>query len=311
MARIYIDAGHGGSDSGAVRYLVEKTVNLKIALACDEYLRAKGIETMMARTTDVTKNLATRTSEANKYKADYYVSIHNNAGEGDGAEMYFSIYRGVGEDLAHNILDEIAKIGQNIDRGCKMKKASSGKDYYAVIRNTNMPSVIAECVFVDNAKDAQILDTDAECKAMGVAIAKGVIKTLIAQGKYKEPALQYKTHVQSIGWMDWVKAGKTAGTTGQAKRMEAIIIDAPTDWDIQYQVHCQRIGDMPLVKDGEIAGTVGQGLRMESIRILANKKIMYRVHQQGIGWTKWYTNGEWAGVKGQSKRMEAIEIKEA
>ena len=304
---IYIDPGHGGSDSGAVKYLVEKNVALTIAKYCDEFLRNKGIGTLMARTTDVYKSLDARIHEANVNNCTYYVSIHLNGGEGDGVETFYTINGGVGKTLATNILDEIVKLGQN-SRGIKTKKGSSGTDYYAVIRQTNMPATIVECAFVDHPQDYKILDTDAECKAMGIAIAKGIIATLKTQGLYEDEPLKYRVHCQSYGWQNWSRAGETAGTVGEAKRMEAIVIDAPADYNLKYQVHVQKIGDMPLVNDGEIAGTVGQALRVESIRIVSDKPIAYRVHQQTYGWSDYVLNGEWAGVKGQSKRIEAIEI---
>lgn len=309
---IYIDAGHGGSDPGAVGYIVEKEVALSIARYCDEYLRSKGIATLMARNTDVYKSLNDRVNEANRAKATYYVSIHLNAGRGDGVETYHSIYRGVGEDLATNIFNEIVKIGQNDDRGVKTKRGSDGSDYYYVIKCTNMPATIVECTFADHPQDYKIVDTAAEQKAMGIAIAKGIIATLKAQGLYIDEQLRYKSHVQDDGWeKEWCKEGETSGTVGESKRMEALIIDAPADWGLKCQVHCQDYGDMPVVSDGEVAGTVGKSKRMEAIRIMANKPLKYRVHVQNIGWMPWVTNGEWAGTKGQSKRIEAIEIKRA
>lgn len=309
---IYLDAGHGGSDSGAVGYIVEKDVALSVTRYCDEYLRSKGIATLMARNSDVYKSLNDRIKEANKKKATYYVSIHLNAGKGDGVETYHSIYRGVGEDLATNIFNEIVKIGQNDDRGVKTRRSVDGSDYYAVIRGTKMPATIVEVAFVDHSQDYKIVDTAAEQKAMGIAIAKGIIATLKAQGLYKDEELKYKSHVQSYGWeKEWCKAGETSGTVGEGKRMEALIIDAPSDWDLIYQVHCQSYGDMSTVSDGHIAGTVGKAKRMESIKINASVPIEYRVHQQKEGWSKWYTNGQWAGAKGKSLRLEAIEIRKA
>ena len=309
---IYLDPGHGGSDSGAVGYIVEKKVALSISRYCDEYLKQKGIDVLMARYSDMYKSLADRVNEANRAKATYYVSIHLNAGKGDGVETYHSIYRGVGEDLATNIFNEIVKLGQDDDRGVKTRTGVDGQDYYYVIKYTNMPATIVEVAFVDNVNDYKIVDTDAECKAMGIAIAKGIIATLKAQGLYKDEELKYKSHSQTYGWeKDFCKPGETSGTVGEGKRMEALIIDAPSDWDLTYQVHCQTYGDMPVVTDGNIAGTVGKGKRMESVKIDANVPLMYRVHQQKEGWSKWYTNGQWAGIKGKSLRLEAIEIKRA
>lgn len=176
MAKVYIGIGHGGSDPGAVKYLVEKDVNLKMGLACRDYLKAAGVETKMSRKTDKTVTINTKCNEANAWGADLALDIHNNAGGGDGAEVFHSINYGTGEKLAKNILAELEKIGQN-SRGTKVKQGANG-DYFGFIRQTNMPAVITECVFVDNKADAAQADTDEECKAFGVAIAKGILKTL-------------------------------------------------------------------------------------------------------------------------------------
>lgn len=176
MAKVYIGVGHGGSDPGAVKYLVEKDVNLKMALACRDYLSKAGVETKISRENDKDSSISQKTSEANSWGADLALDIHNNAGAGEGAEVLHSIHYGKGAELAKNILDELTKIGQK-SRGTKTKQGSNG-DYFGFIRQTNMPAVITECVFVDNQKDAAKADTDEECRAFGEAIAKGVLMTL-------------------------------------------------------------------------------------------------------------------------------------
>lgn len=176
MAKVYIGVGHGGSDSGAVKYLVEKDVNLKMALACYDYLDAAGVDVKISRTTDRGSSIIEKVNAANVWDADLALDIHNNAGGGDGAEVYHSIVNGTGKILAENILDEFEKIGQNV-RGAKTKQ-ENGTDYFGFIRLTNMPAVITEAVFVDNAADAADADTNAECIQFGKAIAKGVLKTL-------------------------------------------------------------------------------------------------------------------------------------
>lgn len=176
MAKVYIGVGHGGSDSGAVKYLVEKDVNLKMALACRDYLKAAGVDVKISRTTDKDSSIIEKVTAANIWGADLALDIHNNAGGGDGAEVYHSIVGGTGKRLANNILNEFEKIGQNI-RGAKTKQ-ENGTDYFGFIRLTDMPAVITEAVFVDNAADAAQADTEAECKAFGIAIAKGVLRTL-------------------------------------------------------------------------------------------------------------------------------------
>lgn len=176
MAKVYIGVGHGGSDSGAVKYLVEKDINLKMALACRDYLKAAGVDVKISRTTDKDSSIAEKVTAANIWGADLAIDIHNNAGGGDGAEVYHSIVGGTGKRLADYILSEFEKIGQNV-RGAKTKP-ENGTDYFGFIRLTDMPAVITEAVFVDNAADSAQADTDAECKEFGIAIAKGVLRTL-------------------------------------------------------------------------------------------------------------------------------------
>jgi len=109
--------------------------------------------------------------------------------------------------------------------------------------------------------------------------------------------------------------GNVAGTVGQARRLEAIIIKliGSTDCYIQYESHVQNIGWMAWMGDGKIAGTVGQGLRMEAIKIkLVNApegaSIQYQVHVQGIGWMPFISDGQTAGTVGKGLRIEAIKI---
>lgn len=132
------------------------------------------------------------------------------------------------------------------------------------------------------------------------------------------PSVIYQTHVQSYGWQNWVSDGQISGTSGEAKRLEAIRItleDSDISGGIIYQTHVQSYGWQDWVSDGQMAGTSGQAKRLEAVRIkltgdLAEKyDIYYRVHVQSYGWLDWVKNGETAGTTGQAKRLEAIEIK--
>lgn len=177
MARVFIGVGHGGADPGAVGYLVEKNVNLKMATACYQYLTVRGVEVKLSRTGDASDGLMTRIERCNAYAPDLALDIHNNAGGGDGFEVFHSIIGGTGKQLAKNIEKEVVKIGQN-SRGIKTKKNSYGRDYFGFIRKTKCPAVICEGVFVDNRVDAAQADTDAECRKFGEAYARGILATL-------------------------------------------------------------------------------------------------------------------------------------
>jgi len=122
----------------------------------------------------------------------------------------------------------------------------------------------------------------------------------------------YQANVEGIGWMNEVALGEVAGTTGQSKRLEALIINF--NGGIKYSAHVENIGWQNWVYAGEVAGTVGKNLRMEAIRIqLVGRTeqyydVYYRVHVENVGWLGWAKNGEPAGTAGASLRMEAIQI---
>lgn len=176
MSKVFIGVGHGGSDSGAVGYLVEKDVNLNMAIACKNYLEANGVEVMMSRYKDEEDSLNEEARECNAYSPDLAIDVHNNAGGGDGFEVYHTIYGGVGKALAENIENEVIAIGQN-SRGIKTRQGNRG-DYYGFIRMTKCPAVITEGVFVDNKADASQADELYEQEQFGIAYAKGILKTL-------------------------------------------------------------------------------------------------------------------------------------
>lgn len=175
--KVYIDAGHGGSDPGAVKYVTEEHVNLAMALACRDYLEAHGVDVKMSRTTDIGTSINNMAATANSWGADLVISIHNNAGGGDGFEVFHSVVGGTGKTLAKNIEAEVKKIGQN-SRGLKTRAGNGGTDYFGMIRLTDAPAVIVEGAFVDNKKDAAQIDTKAEQQSFGYAYARGILKTL-------------------------------------------------------------------------------------------------------------------------------------
>lgn len=178
MAKVFLGVGHGGNDPGAVKYLIEKDVNLNMALGCRDYLVEHGVQVGMSRTKDENDTLNEEIKECNAYDPDVCVDIHNNAGGGDGFEAYYHHLGGRSKTLAQNIEAEVKAIGQN-SRGCKTRLNSKGNaDYYGFIRETKASAVIVEGLFVDNATDVKIADTVPEQRAFGAAIARGILKTL-------------------------------------------------------------------------------------------------------------------------------------
>jgi N-acetylmuramoyl-L-alanine amidase len=177
MAKVYIGVGHGGSDPGAVKYLVEKDIDLQMAKGCRDYLKEHGVDVLISRTGDIDSSINEKTTMCNHWGADLALDIHNNAGGGEGFEVWHSVNGGKGKVLAQNIEKEVVKIGQK-SRGLKTKKNAYGSDYFGFIRQTKCPAIICEGVFVDNKADAAKADTEEKCRAFGVAYAKGILATL-------------------------------------------------------------------------------------------------------------------------------------
>lgn len=129
------------------------------------------------------------------------------------------------------------------------------------------------------------------------------------QSKIVEPDLKYKVHIENIGWTEWENAGEVAGTEGESKRIEAIILQGNNGLDLQYRVHMQNLGWSDWVGNGQIAGTTGQSRRIEAIEIKANKTLEVQEHIQNVGWMPVSSGTEiHVGTEGKSLRLEAFKI---
>lgn len=148
-------------------------------------------------------------------------------------------------------------------------------------------------------------------------VKKGSVAPGSTKNSFKQNIL-YKTHIQNIGWQNYVNSTQVSGTTGQALRLEGIKIMVPENINIsgnvEYSVHVQNIGWQNFVRNNAMAGTSNRNLRLEAIKIrltdnLAKKyDIYYRVHCENFGWLGWAKNGEKSGSAGYSYRLEGIQI---
>ena len=172
MAKVFLSAGHGGSDPGAVAYgLKEKDINLQTLLACHNELVRHGVVVLCSRMTNENDPVTEEVKEANASGADIAVSFHANAGGGDGFEVFYNTTKTNSKKLAGLTEKYVKQLGQN-SRGLK----SGDKLYF--IRNTTMPAVLVESFFLDNAKDKTIGDTLSKQESFGVAYAKAILEYL-------------------------------------------------------------------------------------------------------------------------------------
>lgn len=172
--KIVIDAGHGGTDPGAVyQNRLEKDDNLALALAVGEILEGQGYEVVYTRTEDVYDSPSEKARIANRSGADYFVSIHRNSTKNDntlnGVQTLVYDDSGIKAVMARNINSELEKVGyRNIN--------VSERPNLTVLRRTNMPAVLVEAGFINSDVDNSLFDNSFSQTAE--AIARGIDETI-------------------------------------------------------------------------------------------------------------------------------------
>ncbi|WP_096199529.1 N-acetylmuramoyl-L-alanine amidase [Bacillus sp. FJAT-45350] len=222
MVKICLDAGHGGNDSGAIGHgLQEKDVALDIVKRIDEKLKQyEGVQTLLTRSSDIFVELAERAAIANRWGADYFLSAHLNAfnGQANGYEDFIHISASAQSISHQNTMHaEITKQVPEINnRGRKTAN-------FAVLRLTRMPAILTENGFIDNARDAALLKRPDFLDRIAHGHVEGIIKIYglqrkvvpsmsqsgpfpdVPKGHWAEKAIE---HVKKEGIMQ----GKTDGT---------------------------------------------------------------------------------------------------
>lgn len=182
LKRVFVDAGHGGSDPGAVGIVRESDMNIKVTNYMCAYL-TEYYECEVYK--DITADsISTVTARANKWGADLFVSNHFNAGKGNGWEGL--VYSVNGRALGLIFEKHVKAAGQN-SRGVKYRPD------LGVLRLTNMAAILNEGCFVDNWADLQDWNDDRELLVLGTAYAKAAAEYLSLPAKVKsEPKPEEK-----------------------------------------------------------------------------------------------------------------------
>ncbi len=132
------------------------------------------------------------------------------------------------------------------------------------------------------------------------------------------PGVSYCSYVEGLTWLDWVKNGAKSGTTGKAKRMEALkikLVSNTVSGSVTYRTYIGGDGWQEWVSDGEVSGDINKSKQIEAVQIKLTKNmakqydIYYRVHVQSRGWLSWTMNGSASGTTGMGRRVEAIQIR--
>lgn len=188
-AVILLDPGHGGDDPGALGIgdqVRESDINLAVAYATRDALRAKGATVYLTRQGNETLSLDERRNIAQSAEPDLFVSIHSNGSENKnaiGTAVYY--YKGFSQPLASNIYGEMIKVFKNnlyYGQQNLYDDLSDGARYYpfAVTRIEDCPSVLIETGYVTNDAECYKLIESSTHQLFGQAIATGIEKTLLS-----------------------------------------------------------------------------------------------------------------------------------
>lgn len=172
--KIALDAGHGGSDPGAVyKGRQEKEDTLDLTLAVGDILKKNGIDVYYTRTTDEYETPIKKATDANNSGADLFVSIHRNSSENpnqySGVETLVYSDTGLKAEVARNINNQLE------DAGFKNLGVDERKNL-VVLKRTKMPAVLVEAGFINNDKDNYLFDE--EFDSIAQAIADGILESI-------------------------------------------------------------------------------------------------------------------------------------
>lgn len=186
---VVIDPGHGGIDGGAISVLgdEEQEINLNISLKLRDMLKEKGIGVVMTRETDTglygendrnkkVADMKARCSLINEVNPDIMVSVHQNnySSEGvKGAQVFYYSYSLEGEKAAVILQNHLR---ESLDKNNE-RKAKKNDNYYILI-NVKCPAVIAECGFLSNYSEAELLKSDEYQEKVAQALFDGICEYL-------------------------------------------------------------------------------------------------------------------------------------
>lgn len=180
---VCVDAGHGGSDVGAVGLdgSYEKDDNLRLALKVADALKESGVTVILTRSDDSDTQLNSRSKIANKAKADIFVSLHRNSTANPNTTKGIEIWiHSSGSErsyaAADDILNNLEQVGISENRGVRIGTQGDSDDDYVVIRDTDMTSMIIEMGFMTSQDDLDYFNENIDNYAK--AISNGVVEWL-------------------------------------------------------------------------------------------------------------------------------------
>lgn len=321
MAHLFVIAGHGAGDSGAVG---------------NGYTEAERVRALANRIKKLGGNDVTLGDASRNWYADKGISslnipkdwciieLHMDSASASASGGHVIIKSGYTADAYDTALANF--IGGILPGRAQLivGRSNLANPNRAAAKGYNYRLV--EFGFITNATDVSIFNNRMDDIARGVLSAFRIGSASVSEpvdgnirsggvsqsNKNNFGDVSYRVHMRGNGWGAWQCDGEMAGSTGQNRRIEAICLDGDGKADVT--VHIKDTGDKEYkgVTKQTVCGTIGEGKRIEAIKIVGTDcYYMYRVHQKNIGWSEWANNGEFAGTEGKGLQLEAVEIKKA
>lgn len=319
MAHLFLIAGHGAGDSGAVGYGFTEAERVR-ALA-SRIVAYGGSNVTLG---DTSRNwYADRGITSLNIPKDWQIlELHMDSGSASAKGGHVIIKQGYNPDQYDTALANFIgsffpgranKIVGRANLANVNRSATKGYSYR-----------LLENGFISNKDDLTKFNNQIDDLARGILNAFGIATASpakedsdgeVTSGGTSQDSVQhygkvsYQSHIRDIGWACWQSDGHMSGTTGQNRRIEAFRLIPVGETDVV--VHIKDVGDKEFknINKDTILGTTGQNKRIEAIKVTGkDTPYIYRVHQKNIGWTDWTFNGNWAGTKGKGLQIEAIEI---
>lgn len=319
MAHLYVIAGHGAGDPGAVGNGYSEAERVRALAQRIKDLGGNGV-TLHPFSDDAYASGAISTIDI---PGDWCIAELHMDSAGSGARGGHVIIKdGFDPDGYDNALAELMRsvlpgranliVGRS-DLANPNRAASRGLNYRLV-----------ENGFISSAEDVAVFNARIDDLARGYLSAFGLGSAPAQPAPQQDPGdpendagLWYRAHVAELGWLDAVRDGQAAGTTGHGLQLEALKIDPPDGIELDAKMHVQDVGwktFSDVAKNDPVIGTEGRALRAEAMELdvkssTTGKRLWYQVHLADVGWTGWVEQGYAAGTVGIGKAIEAVRMK--
>ncbi len=183
------DPAHGGDDPGKIGItdVKEKDINLKIARELEKLLKKEGIKVVMTRTDDgglyeqssknkKVEDMRKRCEIITKANPVFTVSIHQNSYPDEsikGAQVFYYGQSQEGKKLAETLQNVLV---QQLDP--QNHRQAKANESYFLLKKTPSPTVIVECGFLSNYKEAKLLESEEYQKKVAEAVKTGILQCL-------------------------------------------------------------------------------------------------------------------------------------